>query len=88
MIITGELIGYDRITSKKGTDCFFAWVEVPFNTNTSGIGLKCESICAFSSDSSDLHSKVEKGKLLNKIVTCVGMRQGNSFVAVDIKPAS
>lgn len=88
MTITGELIGYDRITSKKGTDCFFAWVEVPFSGNGSGTGLKCESVCAFSNDSSELHSKVDKGKLLNKIVTVVGMRQGNSFVAVDIKPAS
>ena len=88
MNIKGVLIGFDRITSKKGTDCFFAWVETKFSENSSGVGIKCENICAFSNDSSDLQDKVMKGKLLNQKVEVIGMRQGNSFIAVDIKPLS
>ena len=88
MNITGKLVGYDRITSKKGTDCFFAFVETPVPENGSGLGLKVESCCAFGNDSADLSDKIFKGNLLNKKVTCTGMRQGNSFITVDIKPCS
>ena len=88
MNIIGKLVGFDRITSKKGTDCFFGWVECDFPLNSSGVGIKCENICAFSNDSNDLQEKVIKGKLLGTKVNVVGMRQGNSFVAVDIKSCS
>lgn len=88
MTIKGQLIGYDRITSKKGTDCFFGWVLYEFPEHSSGVGLRVASLCAFGYDSVDIQSKIEKGKLLDKQVFVTGMNQGNSFITLDIKPVS
>ena len=87
MIIKGKLIGYDCITSKKGTDCFFGWLLTDFPVSSGGVGMKCEQLAAFAGDSKLISDKVVKLQLVDKEVTCSGMRQGNSFIVVDVNKA-
>lgn len=85
MNIQGKLIGFNKIQSKKGTDCFFGWVIVPFNDDDkNAFGSKSIQICAFGKDCENIFECVRKDQLVNKEVNCMGTYSNNSFNVLQI----
>lgn len=85
MNIQGKLIGFNKIQSKKGTDCFFGWVVVPFgDDDANGFGSRAVQICAFGKDCTTIFDSVRKDQLVNKDVNCMGTYSNNSFNVLQI----
>lgn len=89
MIISGTLTGYQSIKSKKGTDCFFAFLsDMPFNNADDALGLKVMQVAAFGQDAIKLRADLDNLKALKKKVSFSGMYQGNTFIAVSAESLS
>lgn len=85
MNIQGKLIGFNKIQSKKGTDCFFGWIIVPFSDDDkNAMGSKAIQICAFKDDCEKIFDSIRKDQLINKEVDCLGSFSNNSFNVLQI----
>lgn len=89
MIISGTLTGYQSITSKKGTDCLFAFLsDIPFNNADNALGQKVMQVAAFGQDAVKLRADLDDMKALKKKISFSGMYQGNTFIAVSAESLS
>ena len=85
MKIYGELVGFQSLTSKKGTDCLFGWILQDFPTDSKdALGCKAVQIAAFGDDAGYIKSEIAKNKFLNKNVEVLGNWSNNTFNTLQI----